>query len=69
MWYNHDIDEHGWMGDMDYRSLHGGCDVKRGGKWVANNWIPAPEFDSFERQSAFAKIEEILSANAKYTVI
>lgn len=39
-WYNHDIDENtGWLGDMDKMSYHGGCDVIKGTKWAANNWI------------------------------
>lgn len=27
------------MGDVDDYSLHGGCLVTRGTKWIANNWI------------------------------
>lgn len=29
----------GWVGDVDDYSLHGGCLVTRGTKWIANNWI------------------------------
>lgn len=29
----------GWVGEQDEYSLHGGCVVTRGTKWVANNWI------------------------------
>ena len=47
MWYNFELDqESGWMGAREDRSLHGGCDILRGTKYVANNWIPAAEPDS-----------------------
>ena len=43
MWYNHHIDpESGLLGKIDPYSLHGGCDILRGDKWIANNWITAP---------------------------
>ena len=43
MWYNHAMDpDSGWMGEMDPYSIHGGCAVKEGIKWIANNWITAP---------------------------
>jgi hypoxia-inducible factor prolyl 4-hydroxylase len=29
----------GWVGEQDQYSLHGGCVVTRGTKWVANKWI------------------------------
>lgn len=29
----------GWVGDLDEYSLHGGCLVTKGTKWIANNWI------------------------------
>lgn len=46
MWYNHLLDEDsGWLGPMDDYSLHGGCDILRGEKWIANNWITAPYRD------------------------
>lgn len=42
LWYNHVIDEEtGWLGKLDERSYHGGCDVTRGVKWAANNWLNA----------------------------
>jgi len=34
------------MSHRDDRSLHGGCVVKKGMKYIANNWLPAPENDS-----------------------
>ncbi|XP_032232866.1 transmembrane prolyl 4-hydroxylase [Nematostella vectensis] len=46
MWYNHMRDEAtGWMGAMDDYSLHGGCEVFSGEKWIANSWITAPYAD------------------------
>lgn len=47
MWYNYELDGNtGWMSHRDDRSLHGGCVVKKGMKYIANNWLPAPENDS-----------------------
>ncbi|KAF1741255.1 hypothetical protein MXB_2912 [Myxobolus squamalis] len=43
LWYNHLLNEEGYLGVLDPYSLHGGCDVLEGEKWIANNWIPAPE--------------------------
>ena len=41
-WYNHFVDEEsGWLGPRDDLSFHGGCDVIKGIKWAANNWINA----------------------------
>lgn len=40
MWYNHFFDHNtGWMGDRNLFAFHGGCDVIKGEKWIANNWI------------------------------
>ncbi|XP_031556337.1 transmembrane prolyl 4-hydroxylase-like [Actinia tenebrosa] len=48
MWYNHVIYEPTrWMGTVDHYSFHGGCDVRKGRKWIANSWIGV----SNERQS------------------
>nr|XP_034962712.1 transmembrane prolyl 4-hydroxylase isoform X2 [Zootoca vivipara] len=38
-WYNYLSDGEGWVGDLDEYSLHGGCLVTEGTKWIANNWI------------------------------
>ncbi|XP_059916903.1 transmembrane prolyl 4-hydroxylase [Gadus macrocephalus] len=38
-WYNYLSDGKGWVGEQDQYSLHGGCVVTRGTKWVANKWI------------------------------
>ena len=36
MWYNHLLDEEsGWLGPRDEYSLHGGCDILKGEKWIA----------------------------------
>lgn len=44
MWYSHVIDEDThWLGETDPFSVHGGCDVKKGTKWIANNWISLSE--------------------------
>lgn len=44
LWYSHMInDDTGWLGDTDPYSVHGGCDVKKGRKWIANNWISVSE--------------------------
>jgi len=43
LWYNHYVNTtDNWMGEMDIYSLHGGCDVTKGEKWISNLWIPAP---------------------------
>ena len=44
MWYNHLLEHDGTnhMGKVDVFSLHGGCDVLEGVKWIANIWINAP---------------------------
>ena len=40
LWYNHHVDNSTkWMGQLDFYSFHGGCDVREGRKWIANNWI------------------------------
>jgi len=32
----------GLLGDLDRYSIHGGCDVIKGEKWIADNWLTAP---------------------------
>ena len=40
MWYNHLRDDKtGWHGKLDEMTYHGGCDIIKGEKWIANNWI------------------------------
>ena len=56
MWYNNFIDpESGLLGSVDRRTLHGGCDVIRGEKWIANNWLRAPTKHSRYIKSIFDK--------------
>ncbi|CAB4006676.1 transmembrane prolyl 4-hydroxylase-like [Paramuricea clavata] len=56
MWYNHEVDPRsGWLGDLDYHTIHGGCDVLRGEKWIANSWINAPTSESAHVSSVFYK--------------
>ena len=54
MWYNHLMDEEsGWLGEMDEYSLHGGCDILKGEKWIANDWITAPYKDGVHIKSTW----------------
>ena len=40
IWFNHLVnDETKWMGDQDVYSMHTGCPVTKGEKWIANHWI------------------------------
>ena len=40
IWFNHLLDdETGWIGDVDIYSMHTGCPVIKGEKWIANHWI------------------------------
>ena len=56
MWYNHFVDEKtGWLGERDDYSLHGGCNVHGGVKWIANNWMTAPDADLAHLKSGFDK--------------
>ncbi|EDO47329.1 predicted protein, partial [Nematostella vectensis] len=42
LWYNHFVDEdNGFLGERDDYTIHGGCGVSKGHKWVANNWLTA----------------------------
>ena len=59
MWYNHFVDEEtGWLGERDDYTLHGGCGVQKGFKWVANNWITAPDVSLAHIRSNFEIKEE-----------
>ena len=54
MWYNNFIDpDSGLLGKLDRNSLHGGCDVIKGEKWIANNWLAAPTEDSKYLKSSY----------------
>lgn len=68
MWYNHLVDEEsGWLGELDERSLHGGCDVRKGEKWIANIWITAPYADSANRTSMYLDETDYLEAEKLYS--
>ncbi|XP_052815679.1 transmembrane prolyl 4-hydroxylase-like [Mya arenaria] len=54
MWYNHFVDEEtGYLGLTDRRSHHGGCDLRKGMKWIANNWISGTTVDDRFKSSVF----------------
>lgn len=54
MWYNSFIDpDSGLLGAVDHYTLHGGCDVIKGEKWIANNWLTAPTKQSRHIKSMF----------------
>lgn len=42
------MDNNNFLGELNLKSLHGGCDVIKGSKWIATTWVPAPEIDSPE---------------------
>ncbi|XP_023691713.1 transmembrane prolyl 4-hydroxylase isoform X1 [Paramormyrops kingsleyae] len=54
LWYNYLSDGKGWVGELDEYSLHGGCVVTRGMKWVANNWINIDP--NYERQARYQQL-------------
>jgi hypothetical protein len=39
MWYNHKTTDENWVGVLDDKSYYGNCDVIKGVKWMATNWI------------------------------
>lgn len=39
MWYNHKITDDKWIGALNEKSYYGNCDVTKGEKWMATNWI------------------------------
>ncbi|XP_052773905.1 transmembrane prolyl 4-hydroxylase-like [Mya arenaria] len=46
MWYSHLMEaETNYLGEIDDYSYHGGCDVTKGTKWIANNWINAATYN------------------------
>ena len=54
MWYSHHLDEENtWLGEMDLYSLHGGCDIHEGEKWIINHWITAPYKHSAHMESIY----------------
>ena len=66
LWYNHHLHPHNnWMGEMDVHSLHGGCDVSKGEKWIGNMWIPAPYESSKEIPSEYLNWFDLDMAEAQ----
>ncbi|XP_043098267.1 transmembrane prolyl 4-hydroxylase [Puntigrus tetrazona] len=58
-WYNYLSDGRGWVGEQDEYSLHGGCVVTRGTKWVANNWINVdPDYQRQARYQQFVSQQQ-----------
>ncbi|XP_046565039.1 transmembrane prolyl 4-hydroxylase-like [Haliotis rubra] len=56
MWYNHYKEEKtGWIGPLHRRSLHGGCNVRNGEKWIANFWINAADYVDKDRYSIYTE--------------
>ncbi|KAM6979774.1 transmembrane prolyl 4-hydroxylase [Aplochiton taeniatus] len=53
-WYNYLSDGRGWVGEQDEYSLHGGCVVTQGSKWVANNWINIDP--DYKRQARYQQL-------------
>ncbi|XP_028826254.1 transmembrane prolyl 4-hydroxylase isoform X2 [Denticeps clupeoides] len=53
-WYNYLSDGRGWVGELDEYSLHGGCVVASGTKWVANNWINVDP--DYQRQAHYQEM-------------
>lgn len=40
VWYNHVLNDDGtWIGGLDNRMYYGHCDVIKGEKWIATNWL------------------------------
>ncbi|XP_065676259.1 transmembrane prolyl 4-hydroxylase-like isoform X2 [Hydra vulgaris] len=65
LWYNHLRNEtDGWMGELDWYSLHGGCNIIKGEKWMANMWIPAPFGNSRHIPSIYLNNEDYEKAEA-----
>ena len=67
MWYNHKIHpKNGWLGERIDQSLHGGCDVKKGEKWIANIWLTAPYADSVNKPSMYFSEDDYKMAEKTY---
>jgi len=66
LWYNHYVNTtDNWMGEMDLHSLHGGCDVKKGEKWLSNLWIPAPYGRNTKSPSEYLNWRDLHLAESK----
>ncbi|KAM3877705.1 transmembrane prolyl 4-hydroxylase [Diretmus argenteus] len=53
-WYNYLSDGRGWVGEQDEYSLHGGCVVTHGTKWVANKWVNIDP--DYQRQARYQQL-------------
>lgn len=54
-WYNHHTDpETNWLGEIDEWSLHGGCTLLKGEKWIANLWLTAPYAKDVDKISMYS---------------
>ena len=54
LFFNHHLRPDGSLGPVDYLSLHGGCRVLAGEKWIANHWVEASEDPQADRAAADA---------------
>ena len=54
LFYSHHLSPDGSLGPVDYLSLHGGCRVLAGEKWIANHWVEASEDLQADRAAADA---------------
>eukprot|EP00992_Anisonema_acinus_P006585 TRINITY_DN21065_c0_g1_i1.p1 TRINITY_DN21065_c0_g1~~TRINITY_DN21065_c0_g1_i1.p1 ORF type:complete len:210 (+),score=71.05 TRINITY_DN21065_c0_g1_i1:3-632(+) len=43
LFYSHTVTPAGLLGPLDGYSLHGGCEVLEGTKWILNYWIEIPQ--------------------------
>jgi len=67
LFYNHLLnDENPWMGEQDMHSLHGGCVVTKGEKWLANMWFPAPYGRSKDLGSIYLNKIDFHEAEKKF---
>ncbi|KAH3706126.1 hypothetical protein DPMN_065506 [Dreissena polymorpha] len=54
LWYNHFLDKRGYLGAVNTRSYHGGCNVKKGVKWVGLHLVQTPHYRHRLLSSKFA---------------
>ena len=48
---------------MDYYGLHGGCDIIKGEKWMANNWLTAPPAKAAHLDSLYLHLDSLSGAH------
>lgn len=51
LFYNHFIGEDGLVGQLDRRTIHAGCTVRGGRKWIANVWAEAIPSDAIREEA------------------